>query len=178
MGRGDGMVDREKVIKGLECCMVGDDHSPKCELCPYATVGDDTCQTMDDLFADALVLLKALDVTPDELERLKMCRAECKIDCLLEHYNNVKDELDAMEKAQEPRLITVKDFENNPNVDHDGFLPAWIEYRRDGDWDEYWEGQPDEWGVCKEDRIVYESMRYWTSRPTDEMRRETPWEMK
>lgn len=52
------MDKREKVIKGLECCMVGDGHSPKCELCPYATVGDDTCQTMDDLFADALALLK------------------------------------------------------------------------------------------------------------------------
>jgi len=53
------MAEREKVIKGLECCMVGDGHSPKCELCPYATVGDDTCQTMDGLFADALALLKA-----------------------------------------------------------------------------------------------------------------------
>lgn len=52
------MPDREKVIKGLECCMVGDGHSPKCELCPYATVGDDTCQTMDALFADALALIK------------------------------------------------------------------------------------------------------------------------
>jgi len=55
----ENAVDREKVIRGLECCMVGDGHSPKCELCPYATVGDDTCQTMDDLFADALALLKA-----------------------------------------------------------------------------------------------------------------------
>ena len=50
---------REKVIKGLECCMVDDGHSPKCELCPYTTVGDDTCQTMDELFTDALALLKA-----------------------------------------------------------------------------------------------------------------------
>lgn len=55
------MVDREKVIKGLECCMVGDGHCPKCELCPYGTVGDDTCQTMDGLFADALALLKEYD---------------------------------------------------------------------------------------------------------------------
>ena len=53
------MENAVKVIRGLECCMVGDGHSPKCELCPYATVGDDTCQTMDDLFADAIALLKA-----------------------------------------------------------------------------------------------------------------------
>lgn len=52
------MIDREKVIRGLECCMVGDEHSPKCEICPYATMGDDTCQTMDALFSDALALLK------------------------------------------------------------------------------------------------------------------------
>lgn len=53
------MTDRDKAIRGLECCMVGDGHSPKCEICPYATVGDDTCQTMDALFSDALALLKA-----------------------------------------------------------------------------------------------------------------------
>ena len=51
------MDKREKVIKGLECCMVGDGNSPDCEICPYATVGDDTCQTMDALFSDALALL-------------------------------------------------------------------------------------------------------------------------
>ena len=53
------MPDREKVIKGLECCMVGDGHSPKCELCPYTTIGDDTCDSMGALFGDALALLKA-----------------------------------------------------------------------------------------------------------------------
>lgn len=52
-------MDREDVIKALECCIVGDGHSPKCELCPYATVGDYTCQTMDGLFTDAIALLKA-----------------------------------------------------------------------------------------------------------------------
>lgn len=77
--------------------------------------------------------------------------------------------------AQEPRLMAENDFENNPDVDHDGFLPAWIEYRRDGDWNEYWEGQPDEWGVCRADRLVYGSMRYWTSRPTDAQREKEPW---
>lgn len=82
----------------------------------------------------------------------------------------------ALLKAQEPRLIKAEDFENNPDVDHDGFLPAWIEYRRDGDWDEYWEGQPDEWGVCKADRTAYESMRYWTSRPSNERMKAVKWD--
>lgn len=78
-------------------------------------------------------------------------------------------------EAQEPRLLTDDDFANNPNVDHDGFLPAWIEYRRDGDWNEYWGGQPDEWGVCRADRLGVESLRYWTSCPTDAHREATPW---
>lgn len=53
------MIDREKVIRGLECCIVGDGHSPKCEVCPYTTIGDDTCDSMDALLGDALALLKA-----------------------------------------------------------------------------------------------------------------------
>ena len=121
------MMDREKVIKGLE------------ELLEQSRYND------------------SVGWNPD-------CDTETLEDAI------------ALLKAQEPRVMTAEDFENNPDVDHDGFLPAWIEYRRDGDWDEYWEGQPDEWGVCKADRIVYESMRYWTSRPTDEQREATPWE--
>ena len=52
--------DVVKVIEGLEACMVGDGSSPSCEDCPYATAGDDTCQTMDDLFGDALALLRTM----------------------------------------------------------------------------------------------------------------------
>ena len=98
----DGMVDQEKVIKGLELC-TGNGSFAECISKDYQFIGgsiDGSCIEM--LMYNALVMLKTLDVTPEELERLKMCRAECKIDCLLEHYNKVKDELDAMKKAQEP----------------------------------------------------------------------------
>ena len=72
-------VDRKKVIKGLECCAVG------CRSgCPYSDIDD--CEST--LCADALALLKAIDVTPEELERLKKCRHDCKIDCLLEKYEH------------------------------------------------------------------------------------------
>ena len=71
------MVDREKVVRGLECCAVG------CRSgCPYSDIDD--CESV--LCADALALLKAIDVAPEELERLKKCRHDCKIDCLLEKY--------------------------------------------------------------------------------------------
>lgn len=112
----------EKVIKGLECCQM----KPlvKCEACPYADADEGTCFTMDKMHRDALALLKALDVTPEELERLKMCRAECKIDCLLEHYDKVKDELDAMKKAQGPVKPTWKN--GYPLCGECGFKLHWI----------------------------------------------------
>lgn len=52
-------MDREKVIKGLECCMVPPD---LCDICPYAGTGDEThhrdyCNVK--LIKDAIALLKA-----------------------------------------------------------------------------------------------------------------------
>lgn len=104
------MTKREKTIKGLECCTRRNnhkEHDPNCTECPYfdamgCLIGG------DELSKDALELLKALDVTPEELERLKKCRHECKIDCLLEHYEKIKDERDALLKAQEPVKVKTK----------------------------------------------------------------------
>lgn len=49
---------------------------------------------------------RAENVTPEELERLKKCRHECKIDCLLERYEKIKDERDALLKVQEAKVKT------------------------------------------------------------------------
>lgn len=51
------MTDREKVIKGLECCIVKP--FPNCEKCPYTNEEEGTCFTMNNMLADALALLKA-----------------------------------------------------------------------------------------------------------------------
>ncbi len=40
---------------------------------------------------DRLRMYEDHDVMPDELERLKMCRHNCKIDCLLAKYNELKE---------------------------------------------------------------------------------------
>ena len=50
-------MDREKVIKGLECCVAYD---YKCNDCPYQDDGgaEDGCYS-DELKADAIALLKA-----------------------------------------------------------------------------------------------------------------------
>ena len=48
------MADRQKVIKGLECCVK---HFGECKLCPYGN-GFCNCDCGKQLYADALTLLK------------------------------------------------------------------------------------------------------------------------
>ena len=62
------MDKREKVIKGLECCMGdGIEDTPGCEECPYNDMGD-TCDLIRPLYEDARELLKK-SFTPDEASR-------------------------------------------------------------------------------------------------------------
>ena len=66
------MIDREKVIKGLELCTENGSFA-ECisKDCPFIGGSiDGSCIEM--LMRDALALLKAIDVTQEELERLKM----------------------------------------------------------------------------------------------------------
>lgn len=53
------MTDREKVVKGLECCHVQRNEAPPlCEDCPYMNPMEGTCDALDELLGDALTLLK------------------------------------------------------------------------------------------------------------------------
>lgn len=65
------MSDREKIIKGLECCHVQQNEVPPlCEDCPYMNPMDGTCDALDELLGDALTLLKAQEprvMTPEEV---------------------------------------------------------------------------------------------------------------
>lgn len=84
----------EKVINGLFHCIgsecIGDNYNE----CEYRRHG-----CIDALLKDAFAMLKAQS---EELDRLKLCRHNCKIECLLEEYNKVVAERDALRKAQEP----------------------------------------------------------------------------
>lgn len=97
----------EKVIEGLECCM---DPFNTCGIldnrqdCPYGGIGH---ECMHQMFRDALALLKAQS---EELDRLKLCRHNCKIECLLDEYNKVVAERDALREAQEPVAPEKKSF--------------------------------------------------------------------
>ena len=67
-----GMISREKVIKGLECCMSGQPEGLGCDRvpCPYNDIED--CEGA--LHYDALALLKAQEphvMTIDDMRDLK-----------------------------------------------------------------------------------------------------------
>ena len=76
-----------------------------------------------------------------------------------------------MLKAQEPRLLTPDDFNDNPDRDTYGNLPCWLESR-----------EPlvaSAWNRWNEDDFIRpqtRNFRPWTSRPTDAQREATPWE--
>lgn len=76
------------------------------------------------------------------------------------------DDVLALLKAQEPRLVTESDFDG---ADEYGYIPVWTE-EKDGDM--YYECIPK---VAITDPDGIEVLRYWTSRPTDEQREAIPW---
>lgn len=85
-------------------------------------------------------------------------------------WKRLKTDALALLKAQEPHIVTIADYENNPNVDKDGNLAVWresrhlngIAYHNDG------------WVILNRNRVEgwfnSEMIRFWTSRPTDEQR--------
>jgi len=79
-------------------------------------------------------------------------------------------------KIQEPRLLTAEDFKERNDVDWSKALPAWVEYRRDGEWGEYWGDQQDEWAVVRKDMLNAEGFRCWTGYPSQKQRDEVKWD--
>lgn len=89
--------------------------------------------------------------------------------------------LDAMIVADalallKPRLLSEEDFIDNPNVDSEGNLPAWIEFRRDKDWAEYWDDTKDEWAIVRKTNFKATGYRCWNAKPSKEQMKATEWE--
>ena len=59
--------------------------------CPVGTTYFAMIQAAE--LRERLRLYENHGVMPDELERLKKCRHECKIDCLLERYDALRERL-------------------------------------------------------------------------------------
>lgn len=76
------------------------------------------------------------------------------------------DDIIALLKAQEPRLVTEADFEN---ADEYGFIPTWYEglVNKECWWNCI---TKEELETAKED-----GCRYWTSKPSLKQMEETPW---
>jgi len=138
------MADLQKVIKGLECCIVG---AMKCDECPYIAVEGET------------VLACQGKLTEDAVSSLK---------------------------AQEPRVMTLEEIEDAldnvvwldiPGAENlaDGFSLIMAYSRKNGFvlLDSPFGDNP------SQERFEYtdynKTWRCWSTRPTEEQRRETPW---
>lgn len=70
------MPDREKVIKGFECCKRKDGN--ECKVCPYT----ESAYCVEDMVTDALAMLKEQDAVKPFFESLggvpwRMCCGSC-----------------------------------------------------------------------------------------------------
>ena len=108
----NGMVDREKVIKGLECC-VQDGHCYYLEKCPYR---NDGCRLA--LNTDALALLKAQEYPNLDKSGLNP-----------DHYVRVGDVLDCLSEIPM----------NSDMLIHVEGLITWAIGKRSASKDELWE---------------------------------------
>lgn len=66
------MVDREKIIKGLECC--AKDNCTITDICPYGK--EDAGYCIERLCSDALTLLKEQEERIETLESLRRIEQE------------------------------------------------------------------------------------------------------
>lgn len=88
-----------------------------------------------------------------------------------------KLKMDALEllKAQEPRVMTMHDWE----AKHVAKIPAWIEWSKSAKDECADYERADGWAILDIDGfidVVYFGGRCWTSRPTDEQREAVKWD--
>ena len=65
------MPDREKIIKGLKCHQIDNNHRINCADCPYYVDDDNHIQCVNDLHDDAIDLLKEQQERIEILESLR-----------------------------------------------------------------------------------------------------------
>jgi hypothetical protein len=134
------MIDREKVIKGLECC------AADCvDGCPYEKIEAEgwNCTTL--LCRDALELLKAQEPRLLKQEELEEVGGVCYLEWFADLYLGIIIHEDVI-------------------IQKGAFTDTAV-------------------GIATEDGIGFwalgeygKTWRCWTSRPTDEQRKKTPWE--
>lgn len=137
------MANHYDVINGLDCCLEG-----LCDLCKYCN-SDSPGGCRDELMLDAFLLLEA------QQKAIK--------------YQS--DRLDELLAPQKPRLLTVDDFSDNPDVDICGYLPCWVEPNPHNDAATEKPG----WGLVSVGQIGGVYHRHWTGKPTQEQMEAVKW---
>lgn len=189
-GGGRSVVDREKVIKGLECCILRDpDDKMRCSECSY-NEPDTYC--LNRLKMDVLVLLKAQ-------EPPKNASISSAIECLL-HPQDADDSdmakaidtaLRAMRslRDQEPRLMQLSEimeiYKADPSHVWPYNTPPYLYIQEHP----HVHNSSESWAAWCEIKDIIEgelfghtaqsygkTWRAWTSRPTDTQREATPWQ--
>ena len=109
------MIDRDKVIKGLECCADWQHGTMRwaCEACPYnnkPVMG--TCDNLFPLFRDARALLKADQEHLGELRKRLETIADIAID-----YDGYRTAEDLMSLIDEMRDIALRGVPEEVAID-------------------------------------------------------------
>lgn len=181
---------REKVINGLEWTL--DNMVDPFNDFRFAGYDGPIVLLNEPIVRDAIALLKEqtlkevaenYGLTPDgvsfaldqcqkvicEITHGRMSKLSYYADDILRVANEIECDYCEIKEAQEPRLMTPEDFENNPDVDKQRRLPCWVEYE---------DGYCGWSFVCEHDVEDANGHRFWTSRPTDEQMEVTPWPTK
>ncbi len=96
-----------------------------------------------------------------------------------DQYMKALDEAEKMLKTQEPRIMTVLDWEIEPSTSHVDKLPVWIEWSKSAKGECAESGFVDGWAVLNVDAfcdVLCFGGRCWTSRPTEEQRKAVKWD--
>lgn len=134
MGRGDEMVDREKVVANV------------------TGIVSDMQEEVDEW----------KNYSDSELSH----GLTCDCDWWYKTLQTLKDAL-VLLKEQEPRVMTLEEYKTSAEKPKEERDPVWEE----------WPGLKCTWEMPNQAYGGYgTSWRAWTSRPSDEVRRETPWE--
>lgn len=147
--------DREKVMRGLECCITGDpDGSRECKKCPYRRKGITNEPCFNALHADTLALLKEQEARVMKREEVDESRGvNVWAEIYSPHFRRLVLIYCAVRRSE-----TIPEFYNL--IEDSGV--CWSRTDRDYNANKFFG--------------IFSGWRCWTARPTEEQRDNTPWE--
>ena len=149
------MKDREKVIRGLECCVKHDEDFKTCSSldCPYL----DDCDSINH-FVKASLIRDALELLKEQEPRVMTLKE------VIDHYSLPPVFVDDL-NAQEDYLQDI--------------APLYFDFPSDDPWNVHWRRYQDVKNYLDSDSLKEsygKKWRCWTGRPTDEQRQEVKWD--